>query len=114
MKNETITVEKPWGKFEQYSHNEKSTVKIISVHEGGILSLQSHENREELWVALDEGLTAIINGKEVLLAKGQTAFIPKKTKHRIKASKDARFLEISFGEFDENDIIRYEDKYNRV
>ena len=114
MKHETFTIEKPWGKFEQYSHNEKSTVKIISVKKGEILSLQSHEKRDELWVALEEGLTAIINGKEISLKKGQTVYIPKKTKHRIKASKDARFLEISFGEFDEKDIIRYEDNYGRI
>ena len=114
MEHETLTIEKPWGKFEQYSHNEKSTVKIISVKKGEILSLQSHKKRNELWVAIEEGLTAIINGKELLLKKGQTVLIPKKTKHRIKASKDARFLEISFGEFDEEDIIRYEDNYDRI
>ena len=114
MKRETKVIEKPWGKFEEYATNEKCTVKIISVKKGGILSLQSHENRDELWVTLDDGLTAIINKKDVGLSKGQTVFVPKKTKHRIKASKDARFLEISFGEFDENDITRYEDKYNRA
>ncbi len=108
------TVQKPWGKFEQYTHNEKTTVKIISVKKGQKLSLQSHQKRKELWVALDEGLTAEIRGKKTKLKKGQVVIVPKRAKHRILATKGARFLEISFGNFDENDIKRYEDIYGRV
>jgi len=108
------TVVKPWGKFDQYSHNEKSTVKIITVKKGGILSLQSHKNRKEFWVALEPGLTAVVGKRKVKLKKGETIAIPKGAKHRITASKEARFLEISYGNFDENDIIRYEDIYGRA
>jgi len=50
-----IEVEKPWGKFEQYTHNALSTVKIITVQPGGALSLQYHHRRDELWVVLDAG-----------------------------------------------------------
>ena len=57
-------VEKPWGKFEEYSTNEKNTVKIISVKKGEILSLQSHKYRKELWVALDDGLIAQVSGRK--------------------------------------------------
>lgn len=109
-----FSVEKPWGKFEQYTLNEKTTIKIITVKKGQKLSLQKHEKRKELWVALDEGLTAEINGKKIRLKKGQMIIVPKKAKHRTWATKTARFLEISFGHFDENDIKRYEDVYGRV
>ncbi len=108
------TVLKPWGKFEEYATNKECTVKIITVNKGGVLSLQSHKKRKELWVALEEGLTAVINGKRKKLGKGETIIVPKKAKHRIMASRKARFLEISFGHFDENDITRYEDIYWRV
>lgn len=108
------TVKKPWGKFEEYSTNEKTTVKIVTVNKGQVLSLQSHKNRKEIWIALDNGLTALIGNKKKKLKKGEIVVIPKKTKHRISASKKARFLEISFGKFDEKDIIRYEDKYGRA
>ncbi|HZX20738.1 MAG TPA: phosphomannose isomerase type II C-terminal cupin domain [archaeon] len=114
MEKKPLTVKKPWGKFEEYTRNEKTSVKIISVNKGGILSLQSHKHRKEFWVALDEGLTAEIFGKKIKLKKGQTVTIHKKTKHRISATKNARFLEISYGKFDENDIKRYEDKYGRA
>ena len=113
MKQRPKTVKKPWGRFDEYAKNEKVTVKIITVNTGGILSLQSHKNRKELWVALDSGLTATINNREKKLAKGQIAIIRKHAKHRIQASRKARFLEVSFGSFDENDIKRYEDKYGR-
>ncbi len=108
------TVKKPWGKFEEFTHNEKTTVKIITVKKGGILSLQSHRNRKELWVALDEGLVAMIGGKRKKLHIGQMAIVPRHARHRIMSSRNARFLEISFGGFDENDIVRYEDAYGRV
>ncbi|MEM4326975.1 MAG: phosphomannose isomerase type II C-terminal cupin domain [Candidatus Diapherotrites archaeon] len=109
-----LKVKKPWGKFEQYTLNEKTTVKIITVNKNQKLSLQKHEKRKELWVALDEGLIAEINGKKKKLKTGQMVIVPKKAKHRISATKTARFLEISFGHFDENDIKRYEDIYGRV
>jgi mannose-6-phosphate isomerase len=51
----TIEVEKPWGKFEQYTHNMLSTVKVITVDPGGSLSLHYHHWRDELWIVLDDG-----------------------------------------------------------
>lgn len=109
-----LVVKKPWGNFTQFTHNEKTTVKIITVNKGGVLSLQSHRKRKELWVALDDGLTATIKGKSTMLRKGGMLIVPLGAKHRLAASKKARLLEISFGKFDEKDIIRYEDKYGRV
>jgi mannose-1-phosphate guanylyltransferase/mannose-6-phosphate isomerase len=45
----------------------------------------------------------------------QPVFIPVGAKHRlIGEDKSYRVLEISFGFFDEDDIIRFEDKYGRV
>jgi hypothetical protein len=42
----SVKVEKPWGRFEQYTHNVPSTVKIITVVPGGVLSSQYHHKRE--------------------------------------------------------------------
>lgn len=108
------TVEKPWGKFEEFALNKRVTVKIITVKKNGALSLQSHKHRKELWVALDNGLTAIVNGRKTKLKKGMAIVVPKHARHRTLAARNARFLEISFGKFDENDITRYEDKYGRA
>ncbi len=114
VKGQVKVVLKPWGKFEEYATNARVTVKIITVKKGGVLSLQSHKGREEHWVALDAGLTAIINGRKRKLKKGQTVVVPRRARHRMMASRTARFLEVSFGHFDEEDITRYEDRYGRV
>ena len=54
----SVKVEKPWGHFEQYTHNLPCTVKIITVAPGGTLSRQYHHMRDELWVVLDEAVVS--------------------------------------------------------
>jgi mannose-6-phosphate isomerase len=106
---------RPWGKFEQFICNEISTVKILYVTANSTLSLQSHQKREEMWIALDDGVMVEIDAEKKVLSIGERVFIPKGVKHRLSAEeKSFRVLEISFGEFDENDITRFEDAYGRV
>ena len=110
----TKEVKKPWGKFRQYALNKKCTVKLITINPNQILSKQKHKKRSEFWVALDSNLIFEIGNKKFSAKKGQEVIIPKNTAHRVSAKKKARFLEVSFGDFDEKDIIRLEDKYGRV
>ena len=112
---EPLVVEKPWGFFHQYTHNEISTVKIITVKPHEQLSLQSHQHRDELWIAIDGNMIAIVGEKHIPLAPLQQTFIPKKVKHRLinESNELIKILEISFGSFNETDIIRYDDKYGR-
>jgi mannose-6-phosphate isomerase len=112
----SIKVDKPWGRFEQYTHNLTSTVKIITVAPGGKLSSQYHHQRDELWVVLDKGVRVQL-GEDVLEPEvGEKVFIPRGTVHRLSTSgeREVRILEISFGEFDEEDIVRLDDVYGRV
>ncbi len=112
----TITVEKPWGKFEQYTHNLPSTVKVITVRPGGALSLQYHSKRDELWVILDPGARVEVGDRVLRPQPEETVFIPHRTPHRLSAigEEPVRVLEISLGEFDEDDIVRLEDVYGRA
>jgi mannose-6-phosphate isomerase len=112
----TIEMEKPWGKFEQYTHNALSTVKIITVQPGGVLSLQYHHRRDELWVVLDAGAQIQLGDIDIRPRVGDRVFIPRTTAHRLSAAGDraVRILEVSFGEFDEDDIVRLEDVYGRA
>ncbi len=108
-------VEKPWGKFQQYTHNVLSTVKVITVQPDGVLSLQYHRGRDELWVILDAGAQVEV-GENVMRPKaGEEVFIPRSTAHRLSAVGNApvRILEVSFGDFDEDDIVRLDDVYGR-
>ena len=106
---------RPWGMFERFTLNEKSTVKVITVKQGEAFSLQTHESREEFWHVL-EGSGVITVGEERHdVAVGDEFLIPTGTKHRAEGGEGGlKFLEIAFGEFDEGDIERLEDKYGRV
>ncbi|MEW5924538.1 MAG: phosphomannose isomerase type II C-terminal cupin domain [Candidatus Zixiibacteriota bacterium] len=110
-----ITDIRPWGNFVQYTNNEICTVKIITVDPNQILSLQSHKKRDELWVALDEGLKVELDNKTLLPKPGDQILIRRGSRHRLGSTgKRARVMEISFGFFDENDIERYDDVYGRI
>jgi len=106
-------VNKPWGNFKQFSLNKKSTVKILEVNPNQILSLQKHKKRDEMWYFITDGYCRIGN-EDKKVKEGGTVDIGKGVIHRLYA-KDKRVLvlEVSFGNFDENDIIRIEDKYDR-
>lgn len=111
----TLTIEKPWGKFEQFTHNEVTTVKIISVNANNLLSLQYHNHRTEFWRIIS-GHPLVTVGEVVKIAKpGDEFIIDKLQPHRLEAQNDnVKVLEIAYGDFDEEDIIRYEDKYGRA
>lgn len=111
-----LEVEKPWGRFEQYTHNILSTVKIITVQRDGALSLQYHHRRDELWVVLDDGARIELGDTVLHPRAGDKVFIPRTTRHRLSAvgHGTVRILEVSFGEFDEDDIVRLEDVYGRA
>ena len=115
MERKTKFTKKPWGNFRQFTLNEVSTVKILTVEPHQCLSKQSHRNRDEMWVALDEGAEVELDDKRFKPEKGQEILIPRGTVHRLFAyDTTCRMLEISFGIFDEDDIIRYEDAYGRL
>lgn len=106
---------RPWGSFKQFTHNEVSTVKMITVDPGARLSLQYHEQREEFWVVLKGNPTVTLGEESRKASPGDEFFISKKTKHRLQGNeKEAVVLEISFGNFDENDIVRIEDDFGRT
>ena len=109
-----IVVHRPWGKFEQFCINEKVTIKIHTVKPNESMSLQYHDNRSEFMKIL-KGKAKITIGDKIIDAKeGEEFFIPIKVNHRIASlEQPLEVLEIAFGDFDENDIVRLEDKYNR-
>jgi mannose-6-phosphate isomerase-like protein (cupin superfamily) len=111
----TLVVKKPWGQFDQFTHNEISTVKILSVNSGGSLSLQDHGHRSEFWRIIS-GHPEVTVGEEKISAKpGDEFTIEKLQPHQLEASiDDVQVLEIAYGNFDEEDIVRLKDKYGRI
>ncbi|MFA6300736.1 MAG: phosphomannose isomerase type II C-terminal cupin domain [Candidatus Paceibacterota bacterium] len=107
--------ERPWGGFEQFTQNSLSTVKILTIKPGEALSLQSHTKRQEFWKVLSGGGIIEIGDEKYDMLKGDEHIIPLNTKHRATAgSAGLVCLEISTGDFEEDDEIRYEDKYDRA
>jgi mannose-6-phosphate isomerase-like protein (cupin superfamily) len=108
------TTKKPWGLFARFTSNEPSTVKLLYINKGEELSLQYHTHREEFW-RIVHGNPRIIIGETVNNPhEGEDFTVAPHTIHQISAPVDnVIILEISKGQFDENDIVRIEDKYNR-
>ncbi len=115
MRMNIVSEQKPWGSFTTYTKNEASTVKILRVKKGEAFSLQFHNHRDEFWRIL-KGNPEVTVGDETTTAKPDDEFvISQGTNHRISAVQDdVEVLEISIGQFDENDITRLEDKYGRI
>lgn len=106
---------RPWGNFERFTLNEKTTVKIITVNAGEYFSLQTHEHRDEFWHVIKGSGIIHIGDKEHQAHEGSSFFCPRGSEHRVTGGAEGTtFLEIAFGDFDEGDIKRLEDKYGRV
>lgn len=107
---------RPWGNYERFTLNEATTVKIITVEPGEAFSLQMHAHRSEWWRILS-GRGVVTVGMDTHQAEaGNAFFIGEGTNHRAQADTATPlvFLEIAFGEFDEHDITRLEDRYGRA
>ena len=105
---------RPWGKFEKFNENTLCTVKLIYVNANSRLSLQYHQHRREFWKIIKGSAIIEIDGKEQKVKEDESINVPLGAKHRIKAVGDCIILEISYGNFDEDDIVRIEDDYNRI
>jgi len=106
---------RPWGKFDRYTNNQKSTVKILTILPDAKLSLQYHNKRDEFWKILKGNPTIFIGESITKVKEGDEFYINKKSKHSMEANDlEVEVLEISLGEFDEDDIVRISDKYGRV
>lgn len=107
--------DRPWGKFRSYPHHLASSLKIITVNPGGLLSLQYHRRRSEYWIILDSGLEITLGSKTWQPRPGEEIFIPAGTPHRLKGlgPEPARVMELWLGNSGEDDIVRLDDIYGR-
>ncbi|MFM1892377.1 MAG: hypothetical protein RLZ44_1454 [Pseudomonadota bacterium] len=109
-------VHRPWGSYEGMDQGERFQVKRLSVKPGASLSLQMHHHRAEHWIVVS-GTARVTRGDEVfLLAENQSTYIPIGTKHRLEnpGTIPLEIIEVQSGSYlGEDDIVRYEDVYNR-
>ena len=112
---EVYSESRPWGKFEKFHENKPCTVKLIYVNANSRLSLQYHNRRSEFWKVIKGTAMVELEGKDIILTEGETLTIPRQAKHRVAAlDSECVILEIAYGQFDENDIVRIDDDYQRA
>lgn len=112
---DVYTENRPWGRFEKFHENQLSTVKLIYINANSRLSLQYHRERSEFWKVIKGTAEVELDGKIIEVKEEETIDIPKEARHRVKAlDNNCVILEISYGRFDENDIVRIEDDYQRI
>ena len=109
--------ERPWGCYDVLLDTDFTKVKLITVAPGKRLSYQSHEKRQEQWTLVKGELTVIRDGDEYTLDNpGESITIPRGDKHRAwnKTDKPVQFVEVQTGDyFGEDDIVRYQDDWDR-
>jgi mannose-1-phosphate guanylyltransferase/mannose-1-phosphate guanylyltransferase/mannose-6-phosphate isomerase len=108
---------RPWGGFEVLADKEKFKVKTITVDPGQQLSYQSHAKRAEHWMVVEGEAEVVLDDIVHKLKAGQSIYIPQGSKHRMRNSSDQKlsFVEVQTGAyFGEDDIVRYQDDYNRA
>lgn len=110
-------VYRPWGSYEGVDAGERFQVKRLTVKPGAALSLQSHKHRAEHWVVVS-GKAKVTRGEEVLeLGEDESTYIPIGMKHRLEnpGKIPLEIIEVQSGSYlGEDDIVRYDDIYDRV
>ncbi len=111
-----LVVYRPWGKYEILIDADNHKVKKITVYPGAKLSLQAHRHRAEHWVVVRGTAKATNGDKEIILKENESTFIPAFAKHRLENPGKIilEIIEVQTGSYlEEDDIIRYDDEYNR-
>ncbi len=108
---------RPWGWFESLALGDRFQVKRIYVRPGAALSLQSHNHRSEHWIVVEGTAKVTIDDEITLVTEGQSIYVSLGAKHRMEnpGKQPMVLIEVQIGTYlGEDDIIRYEDIYQRT
>lgn len=110
-------VYRPWGWYEGMDHGERFQVKRLMLKPGAAISLQMHHHRAEHWVVV-KGTARVTRDDEVfLISENQSTYIPIGTRHRLEnpGTITLEIVEVQSGSYlGEDDIVRFDDLYNRA
>ncbi|HEB95363.1 MAG TPA: mannose-1-phosphate guanylyltransferase/mannose-6-phosphate isomerase [Sedimenticola thiotaurini] len=110
-------VHRPWGNFEPIDAGGRYQVKRLTVNPGASISLQMHHHRAEHWIVVRGTARVTRDGETVLLTENQSTYIPVGTTHRLEnpGQIPLEIIEVQSGSYlGEDDIVRFEDIYNRT
>lgn len=118
-------VHRPWGWYRTMVREPGFQVKEIMVTPGAALSLQMHHHRAEHWVVVqgtakvtraDRDDPEMASLRSMLVIEDESIYLPLGTVHRLEnpGKVPLKLIEVQTGRYlDEDDIIRFEDRYNR-
>lgn len=107
---------RPWGKYEVLLNDEGYKIKRITVNPFSSLSLQSHKYRNEHWVVVLGSADVIKGSEKFTLNYNESTFIRSGEKHRLmnNTNEICVIIETQSGVYlGEDDIVRFEDDYDR-
>lgn len=110
-------VYRPWGCYEGIDNGARFQVKRITVNPGGKLSLQMHHHRAEHWVVVSGTARVTCGDKVCLLSENESTYIPIGMNHRLEnpGKLPLHIIEVQSGSYlGEDDIVRFEDVYQRA
>jgi mannose-6-phosphate isomerase-like protein (cupin superfamily) len=111
------TERRPWGSFTVLEEGPGYKVKRITVAPSGRLSLQSHKHRSEHWTVVTGEATVTVGDSVRTLTRGLSIDIALGARHRLEnfGGTDVELIEVQFGDYlGEDDIVRYDDAYQRT
>ena len=109
-------IDKPWGSYRTFEKGEGYLLKRITVLPDETLSLQAHKHRAEHWFVVEGEATIECDGETKTVEQYESFFIPLGSKHRLSnlSSNILKVVEVQIGDtLSEEDIVRYEDRYQR-
>ena len=110
-------VYRPWGKYDSIDNGKRYQVKRITVNPGEKLSIQMHHHRAEHWIVVS-GTAKVTNGdKTFLVTENESTYIPIGVVHALEnpGKMPLEMIEVQSGSYlDEDDIVRFEDRYGRT
>ena len=110
-------VHRPWGWYASLWNAPGYQVKHLMIAPGAAISLQLHRHRSEHWVVLRGRATITRDAESFVLEAGQSTFIPLGARHRLENAEkeELHVVEVQLGDYlGEDDIERFEDRYDRV
>ncbi|EAA9472112.1 mannose-1-phosphate guanyltransferase [Salmonella enterica subsp. enterica serovar Cerro] len=109
-------VYRPWGKYDSIDAGERYQVKRITVKPGEGLSVQMHHHRAEHWVVVAGTARVTINGEVKLLGENESIYIPLGATHCLEnpGKIPLDLIEVRSGSYlEEDDVVRFRDRYGR-
>jgi mannose-1-phosphate guanylyltransferase/mannose-6-phosphate isomerase len=115
------TVHRPWGSFTLLEKGHRYKIKKIIVKPSESISLQLHFHRSEHWIVVRGTAKILLENEKgeldtYFVYENESIYIPKTKKHKIEnpGKIPLEIIEVQVGEYlEEDDIIRFEDKYKR-